>query len=103
MYRGSGQSEQRRAVISARYRRNVLLGGRVLAKQWRNVRESEPPTERDEQRKRMRSCLRPQLQARARAARRRRVRARGVARRTETADDDLYLRLREAVRPLRAE
>lgn len=60
MYRGAARREQRRAVLSARYRRNVLLGGRVLAVQWRKYAEG-PPTERDEQRRRMRSCLRPQL------------------------------------------
>jgi tetratricopeptide (TPR) repeat protein len=60
MYRGTGRREQRRAQLSARYRRIVLLGGRVLAEQWRTV-PSDPPTERDVQRERLRSCLRPKL------------------------------------------
>jgi hypothetical protein len=94
MYRGSGQSEQRRAVISARYRRNVLLGGRVLAKQWRKC-ATEPPTERDEQRKRMRSCLRPQLQRELEPHADDACELAALLAEPETADDDLYLRLRE--------
>jgi hypothetical protein len=63
MYRGRGRREQRRAQVSARYRRIVLLGGRVLAEQWRKAaHDPERPTERDEQRRRLRQCLRPQLE-----------------------------------------
>lgn len=58
MYRGTGRRERRRALLSARYRRNVLLGGRVLAEQWRRLTEDpERPTERELQRKRLRQCL----------------------------------------------
>jgi hypothetical protein len=57
-----GADERRRALDSARYRRNVLLGGRVLAEQWRTVPDdSSWPSRRDEQRKRLRDCLRPRL------------------------------------------
>ncbi len=49
-------------MISARYRRNVLLGGRVLAQQWRVVPDDPAhPTRRDEQRQRLRQCLRARL------------------------------------------
>jgi hypothetical protein len=60
LYRGLARRERRRAQLSASYRRIVLLGGRVLAEQWRTV-PSDPPTERDIQRERLRSCLRPKL------------------------------------------
>jgi hypothetical protein len=60
LYRGLARRERRRAQLSASYRRIVLLGGRVLAEQWRTV-PSDPPTERDVQRERLRSCLRPKL------------------------------------------
>jgi hypothetical protein len=60
MYRGTGRRERRRAILSARYRRDVLLGGRVLTEQWLRSPE-EPETERDAQRKRLRYCLRAQL------------------------------------------
>jgi hypothetical protein len=59
---GHGRRERRRALQSARYRRNVLLGGRVLAKQWRTCPDDPSrPSLRDEQRARLRSCLRPRL------------------------------------------
>lgn len=62
MYRGTGRREQRRARLSARYRRIVLLGGSVLAEQWRKfATDLDHPTERDEQRRKLRQCLRPQL------------------------------------------
>jgi hypothetical protein len=59
-YRSVARRERRRAQLSASYRRIVLLGSRVLAEQWRTV-PSDPPTERDIQRERLRSCLRPRL------------------------------------------
>ncbi|MGZ6636461.1 MAG: hypothetical protein ACXVII_26490 [Solirubrobacteraceae bacterium] len=62
MYRGTGRRERRRALLSARYRRNVLLGGRVLAEQWRRLPEDpDRPTERELQRKRLRQCLRSHI------------------------------------------
>ena len=62
MYSIAGRREQRRARVSARYRRNVLLGGRVLAEQWRKIaKDLENPSERDEQRRRLRQCLRSHL------------------------------------------
>ena len=57
-----GRLERDRALLSARYRRNVLLGGRVLAKQWMHSRRGVRPNRRDEQRKHLRRCLRPLLQ-----------------------------------------
>ena len=57
-----GARERRRALHSARYRRNVLLGGRVLTEQWRTVPDDPAwPSRRDEQRERLRTCLRPRL------------------------------------------
>jgi hypothetical protein len=57
-----GHLERDRALLSARYRRNVLLGGRVLAKQWMTVpEEKRRATRRDEQREHLRRCLRPLL------------------------------------------
>jgi hypothetical protein len=62
MYSSAGRREQRRARVSARYRRNVLLGGHVLAEQWRkSAKNLEHPSERDEQRRRLRECLRTHL------------------------------------------
>jgi hypothetical protein len=62
LHRRRGHSERRQALTSARYRRNVLLGGRVLAQQWVTC-PADPanPTKRDEQRERLRHCLRPRL------------------------------------------
>ena len=54
--------ERRRALLSARYRRNVLLGGRVLAKQWCTPDAECGANRRDEQRGHLRRCLRPLLQ-----------------------------------------
>ena len=62
MYSSAGRREQRRARVSARYRRNILLGGHVLAEQWRkSAKDREDPSERDEQRRRLRDCLRTHL------------------------------------------
>jgi hypothetical protein len=61
-FRGGGRRERSRALLSARYRRNVLLGGRLLAKQWHAVPDPDGPSKRDEQRRRLRLCLRPRLQ-----------------------------------------
>src|SRR5215210_2672574 len=59
-----GRLEGDRALLSARYRRNVLLGGRVLAKQWVTIPDVESGVNRrDEQRRQLRRCLRPLLQA----------------------------------------
>ena len=67
MYSAAGRREQRRARVSARYRRNVLLGGNVLAEQWRkSAKDPENPSERDEQRRRLRQCLRTKLKVRLR-------------------------------------
>ena len=60
-----GRRERRRALLSARYRRNVLLGGRVLADQWVCVPGADE-TRRDAQRRQLRACLRPQLQEKLR-------------------------------------
>jgi hypothetical protein len=58
-----GQLERDRALLSARYRRNVLLGGRVLSKQWLSTPDTEGGADRrDQQRKHLRRCLRPLLQ-----------------------------------------
>jgi hypothetical protein len=57
-----GRRERRQALLSARYRRNVLLGGRVLAKQWVTSPEADA-TRRDAQRRQLRTCLRPLLQS----------------------------------------
>jgi hypothetical protein len=62
LYRGRGRRERRRALLSARYRRNVLLGGRVLIDQWRSPEET-PPTKRDDRRRELRACLRGHLAA----------------------------------------
>jgi hypothetical protein len=68
MYSSAGRREQRRALVSARYRRNVLLGGHVLAEQWRKSAKSHRhPSERDEQRRRLRQCLRTHLKDELRA------------------------------------
>ena len=56
--RAPGRRERRRALLSARYRRNVLLGGRVLAKQWVTTPEADENL-RDAQRRQLRACLRP--------------------------------------------
>jgi tetratricopeptide (TPR) repeat protein len=58
-----GRLERDHALLSARYRRNVLLGGRVLAKQWVAIPDEEcGANRRDEQREHLRRCLRPLLQ-----------------------------------------
>jgi hypothetical protein len=57
-----GRLERDRALLSARYRRNVLLGGRVLAKQWCTPDAECGANRRDEQREHLRRCLRPLLQ-----------------------------------------
>jgi hypothetical protein len=62
MYRGRGRRERRRALHSARYRLDVLLGGRVLAEQWHRAPD-DPPSRRDDHRKRLRRCLHGQLAA----------------------------------------
>ena len=54
--------ERDRALLSARYRRNVLLGGRVLAKQWCTPDAECGANRRDAQRRHLRRCLRPLLQ-----------------------------------------
>jgi hypothetical protein len=61
LYRGRGRRERRRALTSARYRRNVLLGGRVLADQWVTPAREAEPTKRDEQRDRLRAGLQQHL------------------------------------------
>ena len=68
-YRRAARSQRRRALVAARYRRIVLLGGASLAEQWRrtgpaNVRAWSA---RDERRLELRARLRRPL---ARAARR---------------------------------
>lgn len=60
-YRGAARRQNRRAQLSARYRRLVLLGGRVLAEQWRAAPEPEE-SQRDRKRAELRACLRPDLQ-----------------------------------------
>jgi hypothetical protein len=57
-----GRRARRQALLSARYRRNVLLGGRVLAKQWVTTPEADE-NRRDAQRRQLRTCLRPLLQS----------------------------------------
>jgi hypothetical protein len=57
-----GRLERDRALLSARYRRNVLLGGRVLARQWCTPDAECGANRRDEQREHLRRCLRPLLQ-----------------------------------------
>src|SRR3954468_7108971 len=58
-----GRLERDLALLSARYRRNVLLGGRVLAKQWVSTPDPEcGVNRRDAQREHLRRCLRPLLQ-----------------------------------------
>jgi hypothetical protein len=57
-----GRRERDRALLSARYRRNVLLGGRVLAKQWCTPDAECGANRRDKQREHLRRCLRPLLQ-----------------------------------------
>lgn len=57
-----GRLERHRALLSARYRRNVLLGGRVLAEQWCTPEAECGANRRDEQREHLRRCLRPLLQ-----------------------------------------
>ncbi|HET9765380.1 MAG TPA: hypothetical protein VFS60_00960, partial [Thermoanaerobaculia bacterium] len=56
-----GSRERNKALVSARYRRNVLLGGRVLATQWCAPNQEAGSSLRDDERKRLRSCLRPRL------------------------------------------
>jgi hypothetical protein len=93
LYRGRGRRERRRALVSARYRRDVLLGGRVLAEQWRAVPE-DPANRRDEERQRLRRCLRGQLAGKlAPYASSERV-ARALAE-PEAEDLDTFLLLRE--------
>jgi hypothetical protein len=60
-YRGAARRQNRRAQLSARYRRVVLLGGRVLTEQWRAAPEPEE-SRRDRKRAELRACLRPDLQ-----------------------------------------
>jgi hypothetical protein len=60
--RRKGGKERREALVSARYRGNVLLGGRVLATQWCAPNGEPGSTLRDEQRERLRTCLRPRMQ-----------------------------------------
>jgi hypothetical protein len=57
-----GRLERDLALLSARYRLNVLLGGRVLAKQWCTPDAECGANRRDEQREHLRRCLRPLLQ-----------------------------------------
>jgi hypothetical protein len=60
-----GRRERHRALLSARYRCNVLLGGRVLAKQWVTTPDAKcRANRRDEQRRQLRDCLSPLLQRR---------------------------------------
>jgi hypothetical protein len=56
-----GRAERDEALTSARYRRNVLLGGRVLATQWCAPAGEPGSTLRDQQRARLRTVLRPRL------------------------------------------
>src|SRR6185503_5493667 len=60
-YRGAARRQNRRAQLSGRYRRLVLLGGRVLTEQWRAAPEPEE-SKRDHRRVELRACLRPDLQ-----------------------------------------
>jgi hypothetical protein len=60
-YRGAARRQSRRAQLSARYRRVVLLGGRVLTEQWRAAPDPENNL-RDRKRAELRACLRPNLQ-----------------------------------------
>ena len=60
-YRGAARRQNRRAQLSARYRRLVLLGGRVLTQQWRAAPEPEK-SQRDRRRAELRASLRPVLQ-----------------------------------------
>lgn len=60
--RRKGRKERDEALVSARYRGNVLLGGRVLATQWCAPNSEPGSTLRDEQRARLRTCLRPRMQ-----------------------------------------
>lgn len=87
-----GRRERREALQAARYRRNVLLGGRVLAKQWHAVAESKRPTRRDEQRRMLRNCLRPPLQERLSFEP---ERARWALEETGEIDEERFLALRE--------
>jgi hypothetical protein len=57
-----GEKERREALTSARYRRNVLLGGRVLAMQWCAADGEAGSKLRDEQRARLRRCLEPRIE-----------------------------------------
>src|SRR3954454_2922054 len=57
-----GEKERQEALTSARYRRNVLLGGRVLAMQWCAADGEAGSKLRDEQRARLRRCLEPRLE-----------------------------------------
>lgn len=57
-----GRLERDRALLSARYRCNVLLGGRVLAKQWCTPEPECGANRRDAERQHLRGCLRPLLQ-----------------------------------------
>jgi len=56
-YTRRGRRERDEALFSARYRRNVLLGGRVLAKQWCAADGEAGSRERDVQRAQLRRCL----------------------------------------------
>lgn len=60
-YRGAARRQNRRSLLSARYRRIVLLGGRVLAEQWRATPEPGE-SQRDHRRVELRDCLRSDLQ-----------------------------------------
>jgi tetratricopeptide (TPR) repeat protein len=61
LYHGRGRRERRRALHTARYRRDVLLASKVLADQWASRPNSETPTKRDEQLSRLRASLRQDL------------------------------------------
>ena len=92
MYRSRGRREQRRAQLSARYRRNVLLGGNVLAEQWRKFADDvDHPTARDEQRRRLRQCLRTQLASELKA-----VDVDALLAEPEAHDEELLRALRQA-------
>ena len=88
-----GRRERREALQAARYRRNVLLGGRVLAKQWLAPPGEHGPTLRDEQRARIRACLTPHLVERLSFAGRRL--AEWALAEPFCVDDERFLILRE--------
>jgi tetratricopeptide (TPR) repeat protein len=60
-YRFAARAERHRALLIARYRRVVLLGGGALAQQWRTTADGSRWTARDRRRRDLRERLRWQL------------------------------------------